>query len=250
MSRRQDRISRIRRSLRSIESAAIAGIVFSVLFVAALLLMSDAPAIDAPPDEISRFYDDPDAFGPVLIGLNLVPVSIIGLLWFIAVIRRRIGSREDKLFSTVFLGGGLLFGALVLVGAAAAAAPALVSELSGRPPEPDSSVMMRAVGSALLAIHAPRLGSLFIFSASTLGLRTGAFPRWLSLLGYVLGLALLGLFAYVDLMRYAFPVWVGVASVALLIRSRSVSEEIPASPNGRVGDSSDSPTVGDSDEKD
>jgi hypothetical protein len=233
-SREELLLPNVRRSVRSVEAAAIAGIVFSVLFVAALLIMQGAPGFEASPAEISRFYDDPDAVHSVVVGIQLVPISVIALVWFIAVVRRRIGDREDKLFSTVFMGGGLLFAALVLVGAATAGAPALVTELTGRSPDPETTILFRGVGSALLTIQGPRIGSLFIFSASTLGLRTGAFPRWLSLLGYVLGLSLLIPLPFIDAWRFAFPAWVGVASLALLIRVRIAPLETPP-PTGDEG---------------
>jgi hypothetical protein len=47
------------------------------------------------------------------IGLNLIPFAGIAFLWFIGVIRDRIGVHEDRFFATVFLGSGLA--ALVFV---------------------------------------------------------------------------------------------------------------------------------------
>jgi hypothetical protein len=43
----------------------------------------------------------------VVIALNLVPFAGIAFLWFIGVIRDRVGGREDRLFTTVFLGSSL-----------------------------------------------------------------------------------------------------------------------------------------------
>jgi len=40
----------------------------------------------------------------VILALNLVPLSGIAFLWFIGVVRDRIGEREDRFFATVFLG--------------------------------------------------------------------------------------------------------------------------------------------------
>jgi hypothetical protein len=219
----------LRRSLRSLEAAAVAGIVFSTAFVGALILMTRAPDGSAPAAEFTRFYSDPSEYRPVLYGLQLVPIAMIGLLWFIAVVRRRIGDREDKLFSTVFLAGGLMYTALVLVGAAAVGAPAVAADLGFGPPEAGSAILLRGFGSALLVVHAPRLGSLFILSASTLGLRTGAFPRVLVFLGYLLGLFLIVPLPFLPPMRYSFPAWVGISSLFLLFRTRAVHAP-PAGP--------------------
>ena len=40
----------------------------------------------------------------MILALNLVPLSGIAFLWFIGVVRDRIGEREDRFFATVFLG--------------------------------------------------------------------------------------------------------------------------------------------------
>ncbi len=62
-----------------------------------------------------------DAGNRRLIGwsLHLVPFAGIAFLWFIGVVREQLGDVEDRLFSTVFLGSGLLFLAMLFSGAAA-----------------------------------------------------------------------------------------------------------------------------------
>ena len=47
-----------------------------------------------------------------------MPFAGIAFLWFIGVIREQLGAVEDRLFSTVFMGSGLLFLALLFSGAA------------------------------------------------------------------------------------------------------------------------------------
>ncbi len=56
------------------------------------------------------------------VSLNLVPFAGIAFLWFIGVLRDRIGEREDRFFATVFLGSGLLFVAMMFVAVAVAGA--------------------------------------------------------------------------------------------------------------------------------
>ena len=50
--------------------------------------------------------------------LTLVPYAGIAFLWFIGVIRSRLGNREDRLFATTFLGSGLIFVAMLFSSAA------------------------------------------------------------------------------------------------------------------------------------
>ena len=45
----------------------------------------------------------------VRLALNLVPFAGIACLWFMGLLRNRVGTLEDQFFATVFLGSGLLF---------------------------------------------------------------------------------------------------------------------------------------------
>ena len=67
----------------------------------------------------------------VALAVNLVPFAGIAFLWFIGVLRDRLGGREDKFFATVFFGGGLLF--LAMLFSAAAVAGALIISFEAAP---------------------------------------------------------------------------------------------------------------------
>jgi len=54
------------------------------------------------------------------VALQLIPFAGIAFLWFIGVLRDRIGEHEDRFFATVFLGSGLLFLAMLFASAAIA----------------------------------------------------------------------------------------------------------------------------------
>src|SRR6201995_3944522 len=107
-------------SLRTPRGAAVAGIIFSVLLITALtLLRISAPA---HPGAGSQWLTDSGRRAAVAVALNLIPFAGIAFLWFIGVLRDRIGDREDRLFATVFLGSGLLFVGMLFVAAAVAGA--------------------------------------------------------------------------------------------------------------------------------
>ncbi len=59
--------------------------------------------------------------------MNLLPFAGIAFLWFIGVVRDRIGDHEDRFFATVFFGSGLLF--LAMLFASAAVAGGIISML-------------------------------------------------------------------------------------------------------------------------
>src|SRR6476660_1339786 len=98
---------------RGRRSAAVAGIVFGVLLLAALtmvrLALSDTSVASLQSDSSKRAL--------IELSLNLVPFAGIAFLWFIGVVRDQLGDVEDRLFSTVFLGSGLLFLAMLFTGA-------------------------------------------------------------------------------------------------------------------------------------
>jgi hypothetical protein len=54
------------------------------------------------------------------LALYLVPFAGIAFLWFIGVLRDRLGELEDRFFATVFFGSGLLFLAMLFASAAVA----------------------------------------------------------------------------------------------------------------------------------
>ena len=75
-----------------------------------------------------------------------------------------------------------------------------------------------ASGMGIVVVFMPRMQALFVFSAAALGLRTGAFPRWSVIVSYLLGLWLLVNFTFLTPSVYAFPSWVALISLELLIR--------------------------------
>jgi hypothetical protein len=116
---RTDEPQLLSRASRTPRSAAVAGIAFSALFTLALVLVH--AAIPKDPNDAGVWLTDKSRRDMVLVALGLVPFAGIAFLWFVGVVRDRIGEAEDRFFATVFLGSGLLFVALLFVTAALAA---------------------------------------------------------------------------------------------------------------------------------
>ena len=207
---------------RSIESAAAAGLVFAVASIASWFLLQLPPDLSAPDAEISAWYEDPGNRQAVIIGLTLAVISAMAFLWFVAVIRRRVGDREDQFFATVFFGSGMLLTGVMLVGSAALASPAVLATLADRVPDPGATALVVAFGTALMALVLPRMQAVFVLSTSSLALRTERISRWVSYFGYAIGLVMFFMPILLEPLGLAFPIWVGVLSVALLIRHREV----------------------------
>ena len=102
--------------LKTPRAAAVAGILFAVLLFAANVLIR--LSIPADPADGGVWLEE--QANTVTLALSLVPIAGIAFLWFIGVVRDRMGPLEDKFFSSVFLGSGLLYLAMTFISAAMA----------------------------------------------------------------------------------------------------------------------------------
>ncbi len=200
--------------LRTPRAAAIAGLVFSVLLMAAIVLLRLAVPLD--PLEPGAWLETRS--DRVMFALHLIPFAGIAFLWFIGVLRDRLGELEDRFFSTVFLGSGLLFLALLFV--AAAIAGALIIAHAGQAEALTRSptfTLARAMAHNVLNVYVLKVAGVFMITTSTIAIRTGLAARWIAYLGY--GLAALLLFGggFTDWMFMVFPLWVLVLSGYILV---------------------------------
>lgn len=219
-------ITRARKRLKTPRAAAIAGIVFSLLLMASLIIIR--LSIPSDPNEAGLWLANPDNAYKILMALNMVPFAGIAFLWFIGVIRNLIGEMEDKFFATVFLGSGLLFVAMLF--SAAAVAGGILASLSFRSGEQLVADPVfhfgRSVTYVVLNIFAMKMAGVFMISTCTIGLRTERIPRWLAILGYIFAALLLLSITYVELIALLFPLWILMLSVRILVenyRLRSIA---------------------------
>jgi hypothetical protein len=214
-----------RRQLRSPRAAGVAGVVFAVLFGASMVLIRSSVSGD-PNTAMSQTQISSSS---VTLALNLIPYAGIAFLWFIGVIRDRVGDMEDRLFATVLLGSGLLFLALTFVGAALAGG-LLRSYASATDAMLESGVLLfgRQVMFDIVNIYAIRMAGVFMISLGTIWLRTGSMHRTWAYVTYALALTLLISIGYSLWMTLVFPTWVLAVSVYVLILSfRQESQVAP-----------------------
>jgi hypothetical protein len=209
---------RLRRRVASIEAAAIAGIVCAVGWSLSLRGLLSAPGVGASDDEINEYYADAANGTAAIVWLQILVVSTIAFLWFIGVVRGRLGDREPRLFGTVFLGSGVLLAALLFMGGAFLAAPAVLLAVGDRVPDPDAVSVMRAGAAVVLSVFAPRVATLVMFSTASLGRATGALPGWLVGLTYAVGLLAFVNVSIATPTVYAVPAWIALVSIVLLVR--------------------------------
>ena len=217
------------RALKTPRAAAIAGIVFSVLLIGGLLLVR----LSVPADPLEAGSWLKTSSNTVALALNLVPFAGIAFLWFIGVLRDRLGELEDRFFATVFLGSGLLFLAM-LFASAAVAGGTIIAYAARHEGLLDSATFTfaRAVAYEIMNLYAVKMAAVFMISTSTLAIRTGIIARWIALLGYAFALFLLLSGRYIEWILMLFPLWVLLVSIDILIDNLRRSSQAGATSPG------------------
>ena len=199
--------------MKTPNAAAIAGLLFSVLLIAAsALLRISVPADPQEPGSWLRTNSN-----TVALAINLVPFAGIAFLWFIGVLRDRLGELEDRFFATVFFGSGLLFLGMLFL--ASAVVGGVLIAFAAKPEELIGSATFhfaRATVYATINVYMVKMASVFMITTSTIALYTGIAPRWLAIFGYALALLLLFGSYYISWSFFIFPLWVFLLSVCIL----------------------------------
>jgi hypothetical protein len=205
----------IRQSIRTPRSAAVAGIVFAVLLITSeVMVWVYVPSVaSAQAGVIVRHSKE------LTLAMNLRPFAGIAFLWFVGVVRNRLGSLEDRFFATVFLGSGLLYVAMMFTGGAVAEAVlTLLATRSDALLSSGSFDLAREEVFRITSIYANKMAGVFMISTSTIFRQTRVVPRWIALLGYGLALVHLLSAAHIKLLAAVFPLWVMIISIWILVR--------------------------------
>ena len=216
-----------RRTLMPPKAAAVAGVIFSILTITSLAILR--VVVPADPARLGIWLSNPYHRNAVRLALNLVPFSGIAFLWFLGVLRNRLGEFEDQFFATVFFGSGLLFVASVI--ASTAATGAFVEAVDAGNIQPANGEIyhfVRWLSYILMNVFGIKMAGVFIFSTCTIVLRTDILPRWLAFLGFACGLVLLVVITYWAWIALVFPSWIMIVSGQILISDLRNRRSTPA----------------------
>jgi hypothetical protein len=204
------------RNLTTPRTAALAGVLFALLFGTVIILIrSSLPEGAEPGSQWLEVGND-----KIRLASELMPFAGICFLWFIGVVRADLGRLEDKFFATVTLGSGLLFLAMMFTTAAVGAALAATShDLGDSVTGSGFDVFGQILLLKLSKTYAVRMAAVFMMSLATIWLRTGLMPRWLVVLSYLAALTLIIGGDTSMWLTLAFPVWVLIVSVLFLIQA-------------------------------
>jgi hypothetical protein len=222
-------MSLTQKRLTTPRAAAVAGILFSVLLLTSLILIRIS--VPAKPQDAGTWLSG--NWRTVNLALNLLPFAGIAFLWFIGVVRDRLGEHEDRFFATVFLGSGLLFLAMLFTSAAVAGGViALYGTSPGLLLESGVYSLGRTITYEIMNVYTMKMAGVFMISTCTLSLRTGIIPRWMAILGLALALFLILSLGFLYWAPVIFPLWVLLISAYILVVNlgRPKNESITAAP--------------------
>ena len=212
--------SRLNQRLRTPRAAAIAGIAFSILLLAFFWLLRRS--VPADPNDPGTWLRTDAA--SVALALNLVPFAGVAFLWFVGVLRDRLGDGEDRFFSTVFFGSALLF--LAMLFASAAVLGAIVLIFANEPGQTGNSSTFhfaRVVAYNMANVYALKMAAVFMISTSTVAVQSGFMPRWMAFLGFAFGLTLLIGSYFISWSFIVLPIWVFLVSCYILLDNFSAA---------------------------
>jgi hypothetical protein len=206
--------------LRTPRAAAFAGIIFSVLLFVVFGLMR--LSVPSDPFEKGAWLAEDTTY--VRLAMNLVPFAGVAFLWFVGVLRDRLGVREDKFFPTVFLGSAFLL--LAMLFAAAAVVGAIIIAFHAAPETLVHSATFhfgRGLAYGMINNYLVKTTAVFMITTSTIAIYACFTPRWLAIGGYVIAAMLLIGSSYFSWSLLVFPLWVLLVSLSILRGREAVS---------------------------
>jgi len=214
---------------------AVMGTLFVLLFLLGSWIVSTAAAATQGKIALLKFYESDQNRLLVIFGLYLIPFAGIAFLWFVASMHewmiQRAG-RQDRLLSSVQQGSGLLFVALSFCSVAAGASIAISLQYLGTPiPGPQTASQLPGLGYTLFFVYALRAAGMFTLVTSRFAQSTNVFPRWLSIVGYLVGIVLMLSVTFSHLLGLIFPLWILLVCGFLFSKARSWSAAGQAQPS-------------------
>jgi hypothetical protein len=204
--------------------AAVLGVLFAVLFVAAMLTVNNVPHLSDPVAAYGAFYDGPGDTVVTAVAIYLVPLAGIAFLWFAVALRSVLDGLETSpsaMAHGLNLLSGVLFVALLFAGTAAMATPVLLTTIGGGAPlDPEIARGLSALGYGLVFLFSVRGAGMFALTTTTLLRGAGAMPRGASIVSYLLAAWLLLTATDHPASLLVLPAWVLLVAVVLLRHDR------------------------------
>lgn len=220
--------------------AAAMGILFSLLFVAALVVVDAVPHLGDPDTVYGAFYDGPGNSVVTAVALYLVPLAGIAFLWFVVALRSVLDTLEpapSAMAHGLNLLSGVVFVALLFAGTAALATPVFLTTIGGGAPlTPEATRALTALGYGLVFVFSVRGAGMFALTTTTLLRGAGVMPRGVAVVAYLLAAWLLLTATEHPASLLVLPAWVLIVAVVLLRHDRRVRSTAATPTEGTTTD--------------
>jgi len=201
--------------------AAIAGIIFVVLYLISFYLLARTPLGNATDAEIIAYYGDETSLTLTLAGMLIMPFVGIAFLYFMVLLRataRATGLRASRVLGNAQLATGTIFVALLFVATAGLVATPAALRFANMQTDPVAARILPIFSMTVLLGFGMRMASMFVLTSSSIGRATGLIPKWFAYVGYVVGLVLLLAFTVAAWFALLFAIWVLAVCIIILWR--------------------------------
>lgn len=194
--------------------AALAGLAFVVLYVAAFALGIE---VGDSKQEILDYYADSGHRAKEVVAFFLIAGAALSLAIFATALRSIITrfERESAMLAALTSAGGIACAALILTGNAVSRATAFASMDKDFQLDTDTRDLFETAGF-LLYVSGALAAILLVVGVSLAALRHGVLPRWLGWAGFAVAALLPLAIGFVGFL--VFLLWVIAVSAALAFR--------------------------------
>jgi hypothetical protein len=204
------------RAIQTPKAAAIAGILFAVIFAVALVLLRTT--VPASPDDAGEWLTDSSRRDAVLTAFGLVPVAGIVFLWEVGVLRDHFGEAEDRFLQTVFIGSAVLFIGMIFVASAIAAGMIVAAaDTANGLVSSGGWEFARQTVYQLMIEYGMRMAGVFTLITTMILFRARLAPRWLIVFGFATAFVLMVVVSFLAWAELTFPAWMFVLSLFVLV---------------------------------
>jgi hypothetical protein len=210
------------------------GIVHALLVIASFVLLQPVPRSGDAAVALA-FYAGPESGSITIASLYLMPFAGIAFIWFVVTLRMWISGthrRANVLLSNVQLVCGIAYIILLFVAAGSLSATVMVMHGPGVTADPLFAILLPSFGDTIVAVFATRMAAMFVITTTSIARSADVLPRWFVWLSYGLGIVLLLSGSISRLLVLAFPAWLLVLSVLLLVRARRIPADLSLSTLG------------------
>jgi hypothetical protein len=211
-------------------TAGISGVLFAALLVTTLVFLAQVPDLGVSDNEYTTFYRDGGGHLFITVGLYLVPFAGIAFLWHMMATRTMLQVRRPASWAEIAhwlqLASGVIFVTMLFAGAATAGAVALLTRFSeAEVPGADVGRALSSVGYTLVFVFGVKSAGMYMLATTGLARSAGVLPAPVIVLSYLLALFLLVSATFHPAILLAFPTWVLLVSVLLLVRPPARSHQ-------------------------